>query len=126
MGVLFLDVSNAFDSPDHDVLLRKLENIPLAGNSLNWFKSYLHILQHVRFSGILSGPTEFKYGIPQGSCLGSTLIILYINDVFNAIKICIKVVNHGVMFRLDYRRDWMYILLGVEIITYPLGKQRLW
>ena len=86
MGLLFLDISKAFDSLDHDVLLRKLSHISLAENSLNWFKSYLNRIQCVRFNGIKSDPTVFKYGIPQGSCLGPTLFIFYVNDIFNEIN----------------------------------------
>ena len=67
------------------MLLRKLSNISLANNSLNWFRSYLHRIQYVRFNGTKSDRTEFKYGIPQGSCHGPTLFICYINDVFNEI-----------------------------------------
>ena len=82
MGLLFLDISKALD---HEVLLRKLSNISLADNSLSWFSSYLDRIQYVRFNGSQSDPTRFKYGIPQGSCLGPTLFIFYINDVFKEI-----------------------------------------
>ena len=86
MGLLFLDISKAFDSLDHDVLLRKLANINLTENSINWFRSYLDRIQYVRFNGTKSDSTVFRYGIPQGSCLGPTLFIFYINDVFNEIE----------------------------------------
>ena len=77
MGLLFLDISKAFDSLDHGVLLRKLSNISLSDNSLNWFRGHLNRIQYVRFNGNKSDPIEFKYGIPQGSCLGPTLFIFY-------------------------------------------------
>ena len=85
MGLLFLDISKAFHSLDHDVLIRKLSHISLADNSLNWFKSYLNRTQYVRFNGTRSDSAVFKYGIPQGSCLRPTLFIFYINDIFNEI-----------------------------------------
>ena len=86
MGLLFLDISKSFDSLDHEVLLRKLGNISLAENSLSWFKSYLDRIQYVRFDGNRSDSIEFKYGTPQGRCLGPTLFIFYINDIFKEIR----------------------------------------
>ena len=85
MGLLFLDISKAFDSLDHIVLLRKLKHINMAENSLNWFKSYLNRDQVIRINGNLSKPVKFEHGIPQGSCLGPTLFIFYINEIFTAI-----------------------------------------
>ena len=77
MGLIFLDISKAFDSLDHDILLRKLEHISLSRNSLKWFRSYLDRMQVVRINGKLSTAVKFKSGIPQGSCLRPTLFILY-------------------------------------------------
>ena len=85
MGLIFLDVSKAFDSLDHGLLLRKLRHISLARNSLNWFKSYLDRKQVVRINGKMSKPVKFSHGIPQGSCLGPILFIFYINELFNNI-----------------------------------------
>ena len=82
IGLLFLDISKAFDSLDHRLLLRKLRNIGLAENSVKWFTSYLDRKQVVRYNGSISQAYTFKNGIPQGSCLGPTLFIFYINDLF--------------------------------------------
>ena len=86
MGLLFLDISKAFDSLDHAVLLRKLKHISLSENSLDWFRSYLDRFQMVRVNGELSSAVKFEYGIPQGSCLGPTLFIFYINEIFRFVE----------------------------------------
>ena len=82
MGLLFLDISKAFDSLDHKLLLSKLRKISLARNSMEWFTSYLDRMQVVRHNGNASSPQKFTNGIPQGSCLGPTLFIFYINSIF--------------------------------------------
>ena len=53
---------------------------------LNWFNSYLNRTQRVRHNGCISRELDFTCGIPQGSCLGPTLFIFYINDVFRCIN----------------------------------------
>ena len=85
IGLLFLDISKAFDSLDHEILLEKLRKIRLGKNSLCWFESYLNRVQVVRHNGLTSNQCKFQYGIPQGSCLGPTLFIFYMNELFKYI-----------------------------------------
>ena len=85
-GLLFLDVRKAFDSLNHGILIRKLKNLGLGPIIINWFKSYLDRYQTVRFNGKNSTELQVLTGIPQGSILGPTLFIFYINDLFDKIS----------------------------------------
>ena len=74
-----LDLSAAFDTVDHDILLHRLEHtFCFQGTILAWFRSYLlDRTQTVFIDGRLSSPTVIHYGVPQGSVLGPILFVLY-------------------------------------------------
>ena len=87
--LIFLDLSSAFDLVDHSILLKRLhDQFHIAGNVLQWFKSYLTDRNFsVKIGVSMSDGTIIFYGVPQGSILGPILFLLYISEIESIAKL---------------------------------------
>ena len=92
---LFIDLSKAFDTVDHNILLDKLDKYGIRGVAKEWYKSYLTNRQmRVKCSVSSTGKLEHSkdlsltYGAPQGSCLGPLIFLIFTNDLYKQIENC--------------------------------------
>ena len=87
LGV-FIDLSKAFDTVDHNILLKKLSLYGIKNNSLKWFPSYLsNRKQFIQAGDIKTSYEDIICDVPQGSILGPLLFIIYVNDLSDVSKI---------------------------------------
>ena len=78
---IFLDLKKAFDTVDHTILIQKLQEYGIKDREGEWFQSYLsNRQQFCSLNGVKTKPRKVPCRIPQGSCLGPLLFIIYLND----------------------------------------------
>ena len=86
-GMILVDLQKAFDTIDHDILLKKLSAIGFSNHTIGWFKSYLsNRLFRVNLENCYSDLSNITYGVTQGSILGPLLFLIYVNDMPLAVK----------------------------------------
>ena len=87
VGLVFIDLKKAFDTVDNEILCQKLAHYGVQQRELAWFRSYLcNRKQFCRVNGVSSKTEGIDVGVPQGSCLGPLLFLIYINDLPQAVQ----------------------------------------
>ena len=88
---IFVDLKKAFDTVNHNILLRKLKLYGFSDSCMKWFSSYLSDRKQITvFNGKKSKSKKVKIGVPQGSILGPLLFLIYINDLPNATELLLS------------------------------------
>ena len=109
-GAVFIDLSKAFDSIDHSILLKKLSSMNIVGREHEWFTDYLcGRMQTLDYRGTYSNQETVTVGVPQGSILGPLLFVIYVNDFLSVIRQSSSYVRRrhsSFLFREDCLNNW--------------------
>ena len=86
--LVLLDLSAAFDTVDHSILLDRLHSsFGISGPVLSWFSSYLNNRsQFISVNGATSKLFNLQYSVPQGSCPGPLLFVIYASKLFSVLE----------------------------------------
>ena len=125
--MVLLDLSTAFDTVEHEVLLRRMESsFGVSGTALLWLVSCLEgRSQRIFFNDSYSDSFDLRYGVPQGSCLGPVLFTMYSSKLFEVIETHLPDVlayADDTQLYLSFNPDWMlFVLFRIVLRRLELG-----
>ena len=119
--LILLDLSAAFDTIDHDILLaRAHSHFGIDGKALYWLNAYLKDrTQTVSIDNNKATPSLLKYGVPQGSVLGPLLFTMYTAPVADIAE------RHGVNYHLYADDTQLYVPLDNTLETASYQKESI-
>ena len=87
-GMILIDLQKAFDTINHDILLKKLGIIGFSNHTVKWFQSYLSNRKFtLNLENSFPEVSSMSCGVPQGSIVGPLLFLIYVNDMPMAVNV---------------------------------------
>ena len=123
---ILLDLSKAFDTIEHRILLQKLEVYSIRGNALAWFDSYLSNRKLRVKCKTISNTAEtksdkypIKYGMPQGSCLGPLIFLIFVNDLHLHLQYseCVQFADDTTLVFAHRNLKYLHFSIESDLIT---------
>ena len=129
-AVILLDLSSAFDTVNHTILLNTLRSLGVKGQAYEWFKSYLSChSQAVRVKGCKSGTMPLNCGVPQGSVGGPTLFSIYLiglGHILRQHKINYHIYADDIQLYISFKPNQADALLALSHLKNAMNDVHSW